>query len=115
MVSKGIEFSTLKNECVRAVAYSHTFSTIQYSHWVAQEEGCSAEVSFSSAPRTGDSDEDVEDFASVEDEDDLAGEHLSFAAENEAATSETTKLVQELLNSEVVSQVHLKQNFKSYR
>ena len=106
MVAKGIEFSTLKNECVRAVAYSHTFSTIQYSHWVAQEEGCSAEVSFSSAPRTGDSDEDVEDFASVEDEDDLAGEHLSFAAENEAATSETTKLVQELLNSEVVSQVH---------
>ena len=77
MVAKGTEFSTLKNECVRAVAYSHTFSTIQFSHWVAQEEGCPAEVSFSSAPRTGDSeDEDVEDFASVEDEDDLAGEHL---------------------------------------
>ena len=107
MVAKGIEFSTLENECVRAVAYSHTFSTIQFSHWVAQEERCSAEVNFSSEPRTGDSeDEDVEDFASVEDVDDLAGEHLSFAAENEAATSETTKLVQELLNSEVVSQVH---------
>ena len=70
-----------------------------------QGEDCSAEVSFSSAPRTGDSeDEDVEDFASAEDEDDVVEAtqaHLSY----KPITSETIKLVQELLNSEVVGQV----------
>ena len=75
---------------------------------VVQGEDCSAEVSFSSAPRTGDSeDEDVEDFASAKEEDDVEATqaHLSMVLENKLVTSETIKLVQELLNSEVVGQV----------
>ena len=75
-----------------------------------QGEDCSAEVSFSSAPQTGDSEgENVEDFASAEDEDDVVvatQAHPSMVPENKPVTSETVKLVQELLNSEVVSQVH---------
>ena len=73
-----------------------------------QGEDCSAEVSFSSAPPTGDSEDDnVEDFASAEDDVVEATQaHPSMVLENKPATSETVKLVQELLNSEVVSQVH---------
>ena len=75
-----------------------------------QGEYCSTEVSFSSAPRTGDpEDEDVEDFASAEEEDDVIEAtkqaHPSMVLKNKPVTSETVKLVQELLNSEVVSQV----------
>merc|ERR1719318_1708317 len=75
-----------------------------------QGENCSAEVSFSSAPRTGDSeDEDVEDFASAEEEDDVVEAtqaHPSMVLEKKPVTSGTLKLVQELLYSEVVGQVH---------
>ena len=75
-----------------------------------QEEDYSAEVSFSSAPPTGDSEhDDVEDFASAEEEDDVVEAtqaHLSMVLEKKPVTSDTVKLVQELLNSEVVGQVH---------
>merc|ERR1719318_1021736 len=75
-----------------------------------QGENCLAEVSFSSAPRTGDSDdEDVEDFASAEEEDDVVEAtqaHPSMVLEKKPVTSGTVKLVQELLYSEVVGQVH---------
>ena len=67
-----------------------------------QGEDCSAEASFSSAPRTGDSeDEDVEDFASAEDEDDVEATqaHQSMVLENKPVTSETVKLVQAKLCS----------------
>ena len=91
------------------------------------EEACSMDVSFSSAPRNGDSEEeDIEDFASAEEEEDIAAitEGLMTAkletplatefedsnaietwADDQAVKS-TRKLVQELLDSEVVGQVH---------
>ena len=84
------------------------------------EEAGSMDVSFSSAPRAGDSEEeDIEDFASAEEEEDVAAiterlaaklgmpsaEIETWAGDDVETAESTRKLVQELLDSEVVGQV----------